>query len=65
MATPRAVALDEADTLPADVAARLRPACAHLDPEVFETLVRAVVAFKRRWAARDGVGASRAWVPRR
>ncbi len=65
MAAARAVDLDEVDTLRADVAARLRPACAHFDPAVFETLVAAVVTFKRRWAARDGVGASRARVPRR
>ena len=42
------------DRLRTEVAVRLRRACAHFDPAAFASLVDDVVAFKRRWAARDG-----------
>ncbi len=43
----------DASGLRADVAARLRRACAHLDASSFADLVHEVVAFKRRWARRE------------
>lgn len=37
----------------ASIAARLRPACAHLGPGEFDGLVLGIARTKQRWAARD------------